>query len=66
MQSLMVVLWDSGWHEVRPETEEERVFARDNGGEVVRAGIESPRRADRLCYRLDTALHHRQLEGAIR
>jgi hypothetical protein len=61
--SLMVVLWDSGWHEVRPDDEEERGFARANGGTIVRAAIDSERQADRICFRLDSALHRRQLEG---
>jgi hypothetical protein len=60
---LMVVLWDSGWHEVRPDDEEERAFAAANGGTVVRASLESERLADKLCNRLDRALHRRQLEG---
>ena len=63
MLSLMVVLWDSGWHEVRPDDDEERGFARDNGGTIVRAAIDSERLADKICNRLDHALLRRLLEG---
>jgi hypothetical protein len=61
----MVVRWDSGWHETRPDDTEERAFARDNGGEVVRASLESERLADRLAQRLDNAEHRRQLYGEL-
>lgn len=64
--SFLVVLWDSGWHEVRPDDTEERKFIRENGGEVMRAALEGERLAERVRQRLDGALYRRTLEGVGR
>lgn len=59
----MVVRWDTGWHEVRFDDREERIFVSENGGEVMRAAIPMNRTAERMASRLDDAEYRRMLEG---
>lgn len=49
----MIVRWPDGLHESKVDDRYERDFTRDNGGEVLRANIDTERMAYRLAQRYD-------------
>lgn len=58
--SWLVIRWglEEPWFQVRPDNAEERIFVRENGGEVMRV-LESERLAELVATQLDAAQAHR-------